>query len=188
MVEQLEWIAELELHFSRGKANTFLSKRKHFGPLTVQRPFYPEDGVCHLYLLHPPGGIVGGDNLSIKVNSRKHSNALITMPGATKIYRTTKNKFSIVKQDILVEDGATLEWLPMETIIFPGANSKISTKFSIFGNAKIAAWEIQCFGRPAINEKFYSGNLKFNFEVWKDEKPIIIDRNALKITYLVDNK
>jgi len=181
MVEQLGWVAELELHFSRGKTNTFLSKRKHLGPLTVQRPFYPEDGVCHLYLLHPPGGIVGGDNLSVKVNSGKDSNALITTPGATKVYRTTKNKFSTVKQDIVVEDGATLEWLPMETIIFPGANSRISTKFSVFGNAKIAAWEIQCLGRPSIDEKFDSGNLKFNFELWKDEKPIIIDR--LKVNH-----
>jgi len=170
------WVAELELHFSRSISKTFLSKRKHIGPLTVQRPFYPEDGVCHLYLLHPPGGIVGGDELSVKVNSDPDSNALITTPGATKIYRTIKDKYSIVKQDIVVEGGATLEWLPMETIIFPGANSKFSTKFSLYGDARIAAWEVQCLGRPVIDEKFDSGKLKFSFELWKDGVPVIIDR------------
>ena len=170
------WIAELELHFSRSSSKTFLSKRRQIGPLTVQRPFYPEDGVCHLYLLHPPGGIVGGDELSIEVNAETDSNVLITTPGATKIYRTIKDRFSIIKQDIVVEDGATLEWLPMETIIFPGANSKFSTKFSLHGNARIAAWEVQCLGRPVIDEKFDSGKLKFSFELWKDGNPIIIDR------------
>jgi len=175
------WIAELELNFSRNKSKTFLSKRRHIGPLTVQRPFYPEDGVCHVYLLHPPGGIVGGDELTIKLSSDPYSDTLITTPGATKIYRTTKDRFSIIKQDIVVNEGATLEWLPMETIIFPGANSIFSTKFSLYGDAKIAAWEIQCLGRPAIDEKFDSGKLKFSFELWKDGRPAIIDR--LKIDH-----
>lgn len=170
------WIAELELHFSRSSSKTFLSKRRHIGPLTVQRPFYPEDSVCHLYLLHPPGGIVGGDELSVKVNSDPGSNALITTPGATKIYRTIKDKYSLVKQNIVVEEDATLEWLPMETIVFPGANSKFSTKFSLFGDARIIVWEVHCLGRPVIDERFDSGRLKFSFELWKDGVPVIIDK------------
>lgn len=180
------WLAELNLEFSEGSSKTFLSKRSQVGPLTLQRPFYPEDGVCHVYILHPPGGIVGGDELSININSNSGTNALITAPGAAKVYRTIRGKYSIVKQDVVVENGSTLEWLPMETIIFPGANSKFSTRFSLYGNAKLAAWEIQCLGRPAINERFDSGKLKFSFELWKDGVPIIIDK--LKVDHIeIDN-
>ena len=173
--EKPGWIAELNLNFSKGKEKTFLSKRNHVGPLTVQRPFYPEGEICHLYLLHPPGGIVGGDSLSVKSNSEEFSKALVTMPGATKIYRTSLNRLSNLYQNIIVQNEAIMEWLPMETIIFPGAFSNISTKFSLYGNAKIAAWEIQCLGRPAIKEKFTTGKINLNFEVWRDDKPIIID-------------
>ena len=173
---KLGWIAELNLNFSRSKEKTFLSKRNHIGPLTIQRPFYPEGDICHVYLLHPPGGIVGGDSLTVNTNSEEFSKALITMPGATKIYRTSQNKFSKVNQNITIQKNSVLEWLPMETIIFPGACSNISTKFSLNENAKIAAWEIQCLGRPAIQEKFDMGEINLNFEVWRDEKPIIIDK------------
>ena len=173
---KLGWIAELNLNFSRSKEKTFLSKRNHIGPLTIQRPFYPEGDICHVYLLHPPGGIVGGDSLTVNTNSEEFSKALITMPGATKIYRTLQNKFSEVNQNIIIQKNSVLEWLPMETIIFPGACSNISTKFSLNENAKIAAWEIQCLGRPAIQEKFNMGEINLNFEVWRDEKPIIIDK------------
>lgn len=173
---KLGWIAELNLNFSRSKEKTFLSKRNHIGPLTIQRPFYPEGDICHVYLLHPPGGIVGGDSLTVNTNSEEFSKALITMPGATKIYRTSQNKFSEVNQNITIQKNSVLEWLPMETIIFPGAFSNISTKFSLNENAKIAAWEIQCLGRPAIQEKFNMGEINLNFEVWRDEKPIIIDK------------
>ena len=173
---KLGWIAELNLNFSRSKEKTFLSKRNHIGPLTIQRPFYPEGDICHVYLLHPPGGIVGGDSLTVNINSEEFSKALITMPGATKIYRTSQNKFSEVNQNITIQKNSVLEWLPMETIIFPGACSNISTKFSLNENAKIAAWEIQCLGRPAIQEKFNMGEINLNFEVWRDEKPIIIDK------------
>ena len=124
----------LNLNFSKGKEKTFLSKRNHVGPLTVQRPFYPEGEICHLYLLHPPGGIVGGDSLSVKSNSEEFSKALVTMPGATKIYRTSLNRLSNLYQNIIVQNEAIMEWLPMETIIFPGAFSNISTKFSFFSD------------------------------------------------------
>ena len=173
---QQGWVAKLELNFSASQSKTFLSKREHIGPLTIQRPFYPEQGLCHLYILHPPGGVVGGDQLSIGIKTNAKSSALITTPGATKIYRSSGNKRSIINQNFYIDSNSTLEWLPMETIIFPGARSKFSTKFSLFGNAKVAAWEIHCLGRPVINESFNTGKLEFSFELWRDESPILLDK------------
>jgi len=173
---QQGWVAKLELNFSASKSKTFLSKREHIGPLAIQRPFYPEQGLCHLYILHPPGGVVGGDQISIGIKTNAKSGALITTPGATKIYRSSGNKRSIINQNFYIDSNSSLEWLPMETIIFPGARSKFSTKFSLFGNAKVAAWEIHCLGRPVINESFNTGKLEFSFELWRDESPILLDK------------
>lgn len=96
---------------------TVLHSARHIGPLTVQRPFYPEDETCHLYLLHPPGGIVGGDSLDISVQLAANSHALITMPGASKFYRSSGAQAHL-NQHFYVEEQATLEWLPQDTI-FP---------------------------------------------------------------------
>ena len=178
------WIAELELRFSKSKSKTFLSTRKHIGPLTIQRPFYPEGDLCHLYLLHPPGGIVGGDQLSIEVNTDSNSSALLTTPGATKVYRTSDHKHSTINQNFIVAEDSSFEWLPMETIVFPGANSQFSSKLLLSGNARIAAWEVYCLGRPAINESFDFGSLNFSLELWRDGIPILFDKLMIDKTEL----
>jgi urease accessory protein len=178
------WIAELELRFSKSKSKTFLSTRKHIGPLTIQRPFYPEGGLCHLYLLHPPGGIVGGDQLSIEVNTDSNSSSLLTTPGATKVYRTSDHKHSSINQNFIVAEDSSFEWLPMETIVFPGANSQFSSKLLLSGNARVAAWEIYCLGRPAINESFDFGSLNFSLELWRDGIPILLDKLMIDKTEL----
>ena len=178
------WIAELELRFSKSKSKTFLSTRKHIGPLTIQRPFYPEGDLCHLYLLHPPGGIVGGDQLSIEVNTDSNSSSLLTTPGATKVYRTSDHKHSTINQNFIVAEDSSFEWLPMETIVFPGANSQFSSKLLLSGNARVAAWEVYCLGRPAINESFDFGSLNFSLELWRDDLPILFDKLMIDKTEL----
>ena len=178
------WIAELELRFSKSKSKTFLSTRKHIGPLTIQRPFYPEGDLCHLYLLHPPGGIVGGDQLSIEVNTDSNSSSLLTTPGATKVYRTSDHKHSTINQNFIVAEDSSFEWLPMETIVFPGANSQFSSKLLLSGNARVAAWEVYCLGRPAINESFDFGSLNFSLELWRDGIPILFDKLMINKTEL----
>ena len=178
------WIAELELRFSKSKSKTFISTRKHIGPLTIQRPFYPEGDLCHLYLLHPPGGIVGGDQLSIEVNTDSNSSALLTTPGATKVYRTSDHKHSTINQNFIVAEDSSFEWLPMETIVFPGANSQFSSKLLLSGNARVAAWEVYCLGRPAINESFDFGSLNFSLELWRDGMPILLDKLMIDKTEL----
>ena len=78
------WQARLELGFRATAGRTVLAHRRHVGPLVVQRPFYPEGGICHVYLLHPPGGVVGGDTLELQVQADADSHALITTPAATR--------------------------------------------------------------------------------------------------------
>ena len=52
------WLAELSLRYEHRSSRTVIAARRHQGPLTVQKPFYPEGAVCHTYVLHPPGGVL----------------------------------------------------------------------------------------------------------------------------------
>ena len=62
----LHWLANYQAELVYLDDKTRLGKTSHFGPLRVQRAFYPEGNICaHLYLLHPPGGLVAGDYLTI---------------------------------------------------------------------------------------------------------------------------
>jgi urease accessory protein len=172
------WQASLALQFCHTPEKTLLHSARHVGPLTVQRPFYPEDETCHLYLLHPPGGIVGGDELDISVHLQANSHVLITMPGASKFYRSSGPKARLV-QRFQLDENAMLEWLPQDTIVFPGANAALKSVFHLHATSTLLAWELYCLGRPVMQETFSHGTLESRLEVWRDGEPLLIERQHL---------
>ncbi len=139
------WQATLDLRFQQAGGKTVLASAQHVGPLTVQRPFYPEEETCHLYLLHPPGGIVGGDELTISAHLAPGCHTLITMPGASKFYRSSGAQ-ALVRQQLTLAPQATLEWLPQDAIFFPGANARLFTTFHLCASSRLLAWDLLCLG------------------------------------------
>jgi len=170
------WAAQLDLGFRvRGK-RTVLHRRCHRGPLLVQRPFYPPgDSACHVCLMHPPGGLVGGDRLRIRAELSEGAHALITGPAATKVYRTAG---AAVHQNVALRlcDGAFLEWLPPDTLFFDGAYAASTTRVDLEGDAVFLGWEVTCFGRPASGERFRTGRVRSHLELRLGGQPVWIDR------------
>lgn len=175
-LERAGWGARLELGFERVGARTVLARRAHVGPLRVQRPFYPEGPeLCHVYVLHPPGGVVGGDSLALDVQLRRGAQALLTTPAATKFYRTN-GRAARQTTALSVEPGAACEWLPQETIVFGGALAESRTRVELSEEARFAGWEITCVGRPASGDGYATGNYRAAFELWQEGAPLWIDR------------
>ena len=177
---QLGWKAELKLGFEKTAYKTVLSSRSQSGPLTVQRPFYPEGDVCHLYILHPPGGVVGGDELHINADLKNEASVLITTPGATKFYRSKDLKdggrLAHQVQTLKVADGCALEWFPQENIFFDQTHTHLSTRVELEKSARFMGWEINCYGRPASKELFESGKVMTRLEVYRDGMPLMLDK------------
>lgn len=179
--EQLfSWEAHLDLGLIHKNNKTVLNKRRHIGPLTLQRPFYPEqDGTCHLYVLHPPGGIAGGDSLNLNLVCNQDTSTLVTTPGANKFYQSS-SLAAWQNQKLYVKENANLEWLPQETILFDGSNVDSITKIELKSSSRFIGWEIVSFGRPACAEKFSRGTFKQSYEIWYDNQPIFIDKVIIK--------
>ncbi|WP_296232925.1 urease accessory protein UreD [Pseudomonas sp. UBA4617] len=163
LAEQIEqtlddtgWSAYLQLRFVRRDTVTRLGAWRHSGPLLVQRPFYPEGAPCHVYVLHPPGGIVGGDRLELDIQLEPGSHALLTMPGASKFYRSIGPTARLAQRFHLAA-GSTLEWLPQDSIFFSGARASLDSRFILEPGARLLAWETLCLGRPVMSERFDQG-------------------------------
>ena len=171
------WEASLELGFERRADRTVLAQRRQRGPLAVQRTFHPEGDTCHLYLLHPPGGVAGGDRLVIDTRLQPGAGALVTTPGATKFYNSIGPKAAQL-QRFSIDEGC-LEWLPQENIFFPDAAVDLGTEIDLRGNARYIGWEIHCLGRPVINEHFGAGRLLFTTSLRRDGKPLLLERLAV---------
>jgi len=170
------WSAELDLEFRLVAGRSALTRNRHRGPLAVQRAFYPESpDLAHVYLLHPPGGIVAGDQLTVRVDVASGARALITTPAATKFYRS-EGRIAEQSQLFRVSAGASLEWLPQETIVFGSARVNTRTRVELEPGASFCGWDVVCLGRPASGDDFGAGRLRQAFEIWAGERPLWIER------------
>ena len=161
------WDASLALRYERREQRTVMTGNLHSGPLTVQKSLYPEGGVCHTVILHPPGGIAGGDRLSVDLHADAAAHVLLTTPGATKWYKANGREASQFTR-VAAATGAIVEWLPLETIVFDGAIAHASLKLDLQGDARAAGWEVVAFGRRAAGERFSNGRLRQAIEVRRD--------------------
>lgn len=154
------WVASLDLELGVNNHRTRLLKAAHVGPLRVQKPYQQPDGSCHVYLLHPPGGLVGGDSLDINILAAKRADCLFTSPSAAKFYRcSTKRTPQTLVTRIRIEAAAHVEWVPQETIFYNGACAEITNHVTLEGNSTYLGWEIGCLGRRASGEDFSQGSL-----------------------------
>jgi urease accessory protein len=171
------WQGRLALGFERRGQSTVLARREHRGPLGVQRPFYDREdpATCQVYLLHPPGGLVGGDDLSIDVELGPGARALLTTPAATKLYRS-RGAQAAQRVQLRAAQAARIEWLPQETIAFDGTRAALATRVELAQDAELIAWEVTCLGRPACGERFEHGVLDQRLEVTRCGTPLVLER------------
>jgi urease accessory protein len=162
------WQAELELAYQHRDGASLPSRRWHRGPLRVQKHFHPEGpDVCHHIIVHPPGGIAGGDHLRLDLDLGPDSHALLTSPGAAKWYRCQHTPAQQTLTARLAA-GAVLEWLPQETILFSGARAELSAQLELAGDARLLWGDVVCLGRPAAGERFACGHWAQRSELWRD--------------------
>jgi urease accessory protein len=168
------WRGALALQFAATPLGTIIARRRHEGPFYVQRPFYPGDGACHAYLLHPPGGLAGGDTLELDVAVERGAAALLTTPAATKFYRSDGAP-SVQRQELRVAAGASLEWLPLDTILFGGSRAVIETDVALEPGARFIGWEQLSLGRPLSGDHYSAGELEQHTRLAVAGEPLLLE-------------
>ncbi|TWI69626.1 urease accessory protein [Pseudoduganella lurida] len=177
------WQARLVLGFTLDSNGiqpvTRLTRREHSGPLRVQKPLYPETpAICHAIVVHPPGGVVGGDQLTIDATLHPGSHALLTNPGAAKWYRAN-GRVSRQRVTLDAGAGAALEWLPQETIFFNDAHVELDHHVTLAADAQYLGCEILCLGRRASGERFSHGTIRQTTSVRRGGRLLWWEQGAL---------
>jgi urease accessory protein len=171
------WSARLELGFQCREGKTLLLERRQEGPLVVQKPLYPEgEAVCHAIVVHPPGGIAGGDELALKASVAEGAHALLTTPGAGKWYRSAGPR---ARQKLGFAVDGTLEWLPRETIVFNDARASLECTVELKGDARYIGWEVLCLGRAGSGEKFAGGSVQLETAIARDGRLLWLERGQI---------
>ena len=172
------WDAELELGYGRFGESTRPTLRRHAGPLRVQKHLYAEGPqVCQHIIVHPPGGIAGGDRLNIRASVGPGAWAQLTSPGAAKWYRAAGPAYQTVELNVAA--GATLEWLPQETIVFSAAQAELSTRIELEGDARLFYWDMVALGRLASGERFEHGHFQSRLDLRRDGQLLWHERQRI---------
>jgi urease accessory protein len=174
------WQASLALTFGAAEGRTTLIRRDHRGPLVVQKPLYPEGhGVCQCIVVHPPGGIAGGDELQLDVTVEPGAHAQLTTPGAAKWYRAG-GRPAHQRTVASVGAGARLEWMPQGTIVFDGADAASDLRVDLAADATFIGWDVVCLGRTAAAERFAAGTWRQRVDVRRDSALIWSERAIVR--------
>ncbi|MFM7001837.1 MAG: urease accessory protein UreD [Limnohabitans sp.] len=160
----MTWHASLQLDYAR-ESERSVARYLHKGPLRILQSLYPEgDAVCHNVLVHPPSGLVGGDTLDMQVTVGPNAHGLVTTPGATRFYRS---EAGLATQQVhaRIEEGARLEWLPLEAIAYNGCDGLNRAVFELAPGAEMMSWDITALGLPAADLPFAQGRFRQHMEI-----------------------
>jgi urease accessory protein len=171
------WKARLELGFAPRAGASYLARRRFEGPLVVQKPFYPEPGVCQAVVVHPPGGIAGGDELEVRIDVEPGAHALVTTPGAGKWYRSSG---ALAAQRLQLRPAGVLEWLPRETIVFDGARAQLECDVHVEEGGAYCGWEVLCLGRTGSGERFARGTVRLATRVRRGGRLLFSERGTIE--------
>lgn len=176
------WAASLQMQLARRGERTALVGVKHAGPLRLQRPFYPEGPAHpHIYLLHPPGGMVPGDQLDITVDVCEGATALVTTPASGKVYDVGERRLpQLQRVTANVAPGAVLEWLPQDTLFFNGARYEGDITIHLTGDARVMLWDVATLGRRAGDFPFLDGGVSQRLALYRDGLPLLLERFAVQ--------
>ncbi|MFN7155400.1 MAG: urease accessory protein UreD [Acidovorax sp.] len=160
----MPWHARLQLDYSRENART-VARFEHNGPLRILQSLYPEgDAICHNVMVHPPGGLVGGDTLDITATVAPGAHGLLTTPGATRFYRST-GELALQRTRLSVAEGARLEWLPLEALCYNACNADNHLTLNLAPSAECMGWDVTALGLPHANQPFETGRFVQHLEV-----------------------
>jgi len=177
----MPWHAQLSLDYAREGPRT-VARFAHEGPLRILQSLWPEGGaICHNVLVHPPGGLVGGDTLDVAVAAGEQAHGLVTTPGASRFYRS-EGELALQRTRISLAAGARLEWLPLEAIYYDGCRAENRVELDLAPGAELLGWDIAAFGLPQAQQPFVRGQVQQHLELhgaWLERGVVAADDRRL---------
>ncbi len=142
-------------------------------PLKWQRAFPGPDRRLQLPLLHTAGGLVGGDDLDLTLEALADSRGLLTTVAAQKVYGSvgrfrsehTRPRWARQSLRVDLQEGADLEWLPQELVLYADGLFEQSCRVQLAAGASWLGVDVVRLGRSAAGEGLGSGCWRSSLEI-----------------------
>ena len=141
-----------------------LAENFQSGCAKVRFPTVFDDGPAEVVLLNTAGGLTGGDRLSVAVSAGAGSRVSASTQAAERIYRALEDAAEVTTR-LTVDAGASLDWLPQETILFDRSRLTRRLDIDVHPGARLLAVEAIVLGRAAMGERVRSVELHDSWRV-----------------------
>ncbi len=168
----------VDIALSERDGRTYLGRSRERDGYKVRVP--SRHGALEVAIINTGGGIAGGDEIGVVVNAAARTAAVITAPAAERVYGAATENAAKYSISISLADGASLAWLPQETILFDGARFERTINIHMAENARLVLAEAAVFGRTAHGEQYDTGSLRDRWNIRRDGK--LVYAEALRLS------
>lgn len=185
-INEKEYAANSELTIFN-KNGKFKTEKSYFsGIAKLARALYLDtDGVPCYYLMQLGGGYVENEKFRSGIHIKKDARAIVTTQAATKIYKCINNLPSYQKNEIFVDENATLEYISDNVILYKDAMFKQETVIKLKDTASLVYTEGLTSGWSPDGKKFQYSSLQMKLKLYIEDKLMMLDN--LKLDPRVDN-
>lgn len=167
------------LAFTSDGNETRLQRAYQEGSLKVRFPRVFGVPGCQAVLLNTAGGLTGGDKFDLHATAGPNARVLLTTQSAEKIYRSLDGS-ARVSAKLRLGEGARLDWLPQETILFDRARLDRRLSVEMAKDAELLLCEAFVLGRSAHGETVRTGAMRERWTVRRGGRLVYADRLALE--------
>lgn len=162
------------ISFKPERGGTRLDRLFQEGAAKVRLPLGETGEPPQAVLINTAGGLTGGDRLSTEVSLGTGCHAVATTQACEKIYRSPSGDAQI-SASLSLGEGARLDWLPQETILFDGARLSRRLDADLGPAAELLLVEATIFGRSARGESVQSGLFADRWRIRREGRLIFAD-------------
>lgn len=131
-------------------------------------------GAPEAVLINTGGGLAGGDRFSFDIALAPDARLSVTSQAAERVYRSL-GPAAEVDVRLSADDGASLMWLPQETILFDGAALSRRITADLAASARFLAVESIILGRAAMGETVASARLADRWRIRREGRLVFAD-------------
>jgi urease accessory protein len=130
-------------------------------------------------LVNTAGGVTGGDRFSVAARAARKTTLTLTTQAAERGYKAQQGETAQIRNRLTVESGASLNWLPQETILFQNAALNRRLSVDLGRTARLLCCEALIFGRMAMGERITSAYLRDEIRITRAGAPLFLDSFTL---------
>ncbi|MGL4654563.1 MAG: urease accessory protein UreD [Sarcina sp.] len=180
-----DYTANSELVIAKKGQKHYAEKSYFTGIAKLARALYLDtDGVPCFYLMQLGGGYVENEKFRTFVHMKENSRAIVTTQAATKIYKCMNNLPSSQKNEFILEDNTSLEYISDSVILYRDAMFRQESEVRMKDTSSLIYTDGITSGWSPDGEKFKYSSVQMKLKIYVNDKPVMLDN--LKLDPRVD--